>query len=44
MKGHECFIEFHPRDRYLTSKEYLKLRRKNLNKNNYKGYNLIIMK
>ena len=38
-----CFIEFHPWDRKYSIKEYYKERRKILDKNGYKNFNLIVI-
>ncbi len=45
IKRFKCFIEYHPWDRSgLTYKEYYDIRKKLLNKNGYKDYNLIVIK
>ena len=45
IKKYKCFIEYHPWDRNgLTDKQYFKFRRKNLDDNGYKDYNLVVIK
>jgi len=44
LKDLMLFIEFHPWFNKITEKQYYNKRRKNLNKNGFKDYNLMVIK